>query len=131
MRKILSILTTLAALLSAPATASTDFYHHKGGSVTSFYSIEDPGGCVRTDVTLNAWESLTKTGPGPFEPAPNLMLDIEQVDWCGLGYLRSAFGTSADFEISVSNSTTTASVRGRVDLYDSVRGTTSSAEIDL
>jgi len=131
MRKILSLAIPLAALLSVPATAITEFYHHRDGSVTAFFSIEDPAGCIRTDITVNAWESLTKNGPGPFAPAPGLMVNIDRVDWCGGVFLMSAFGASSDLEILVSPSLTTASVRGRVELYDYVGETASPAEVDL
>jgi hypothetical protein len=131
MRKILSLTIAFATLLAAPAAAATELYHHKDGSAVAFFSIEDPAGCIRTDITINAYESLTRSGPGPFEPAPGLMVNIDRVDWCNLVFLMSAFGTSADLEIAVRSSLMNASAQGRVQLYDYVGGTYSSAEVDL
>lgn len=131
-RIILNLLAALGTLLWVPpATATTEFLHYSGGSAYSLTSVNDPGGCIRTDVTVNAYERLAKSGPGPFEETPGLMVNIDKVDWCSMTWLLSAFGESTDVRVVVDRAMRQATVEGSVEAFDYVGGMTHTIDVDL
>ena len=119
---------TLLSLSTVPALAATATkYQFKGqNAYASFYKSDD---CSYTDVSVSAFDSVTKSAPGAPTSQTGAYLYYSSYNFCtGVQSYGNGFSDNVTF---TSNKLNSATLTGTFTVYDYYLGTTKTATVNL
>lgn len=128
----MSLFALATALPAAAAAAPTSQkYQFRGENAYASFSSLDATGCIATDVSIWAGESVTKEGPGAPASRTEVFAYMSKIDICNdWTPLISASGMTSVADLDIDR-TRAASLEATIPLVDYISGTTTDLDVSL